>query len=463
MKKTKNWHLSLLVLLTSIFSILVIHQVVLAQAGRITGNEFCFNPDACVSDWGSVGGYWEESQDSSGNFNGIKYHNYPIYGIGIGGRAYTGYKLSISDAYYDGVLRLDSGSNDPGLIWSYNDGLHIKADNELNIEALKGSLRLGAPGYMSSTESWEYNVYTDNRFGIGTEWLDQNDGNHLHIFNDVANKNAEIKIQSNGSPDDSPGSHWSIYHDYQPNNNQLRFWQGDDLFAFKKAGSNNDAFFGIGTDDPMMNLHIITSDKSTRAGILLETDTDNNLNSWRIHNDYVNGIDSVNNLSFGHYANRDFLTLTKHGRVGIGTSTPMADLSIHEDIGNSYLDISAKDGEFGDGDANLRLINNDTGWGIRSLADDGNLYFSTLLDGYGGDNNVDYNVMTLSSEGVDIDGYLKIDHVDQFNQAPPASDCTFDTIGRMILKSASLFSEQKIYVCSYLNAGVHWYSVDLSL
>ena len=76
MKKTKNWHLSLLVLLTSIFSILVIHQVVLAQAGRITGNEFCFNDSACVSNWGSVGGYWEESQDSSGNFNGIKYHNW---------------------------------------------------------------------------------------------------------------------------------------------------------------------------------------------------------------------------------------------------------------------------------------------------------------------------------------------------------------------------------------------------
>jgi len=456
MKKTKNWHLSLLVLLTSIFSILVIHQVVLAQAGRITGNEFCFNDGACVSNWGSVGGYWEESQDSSGNFNGIKYHNYPIYGIGIGGRAYTGYKLSISDAYYDGVLRLDSGSNDPGLIWSYNDGLHIKADNELNIEALKGSLRLGAPGYMSSTESWEYNVYTDNRFGIGTEWLDQNDGNHLHIFNDVANKNAEIKIQSNGSPDDSPGSHWSIYHDYHPNNNQLRFWQGDDLFAFKKAGSNNDAFFGIGTDDPMMNLHIITSDKSTRAGILLETDTDNNPNSWRIHNDYVNGIDSVNNLSFGHYQNRDFLTLTKHGRVGIGTSTPMADLSIHEDIGNSYLDISAKSGDYGDGDANLRLINNDTGWGIRSLAYDGNLYFSTLLDGYGGDNDVDKDIITLSPSGLSVDGYLQIGS--QSGGEPAHSDCSSDTMGRLILRYTT---KSDLYICAYNNNTYSWHKIDL--
>lgn len=250
--KINNWHLSVLVLVASVLSLILVQKVVFAQwqdpiglpgetgdfhlvinpmaedldmnnhkifgtnltidpiasdkilvdSGniKVTNGQICLN-GSCQASWPT--GYWVAAT------GGIKYTDGEV---GIGGDPHTGYRLSISRNDGDGTLKLD-----PGEVYTS-----------------VGNLKLSAGGA----------VYTDKYFGVGTYAPNK----HLHVRS--SNENAEIDIQSGSN------THWGLYQLYanqvDGSAGDLRFWNSDNRVTFDNLGN-----VGIGTTDPSARLEVV--------------------------------------------------------------------------------------------------------------------------------------------------------------------------------------------------------------
>lgn len=253
-KRINNWHLSALVAIVSIFSLVLIQQYVTAQGWtdpsalpggtpannlvvtpmlqdlqlgghdiadtklRIDGNgskviqlaagsEICFNGTSdCASTW--AGNLWTT-------------HAYGIYynsNVGIGGVPHSSFKLALEDTL--GILKLKSD-----MVWAYNTDLELKAANQ---------------------------VFTNNYFGIGTNAPDRK----LSIFD------------SSTGPLVSLSGLTSNYRGMslrQSSNDAENWFVGANAvnkFVVRRNGSsdavtvNSNGKVGIGASDPTANLEI---------------------------------------------------------------------------------------------------------------------------------------------------------------------------------------------------------------
>ncbi|MFA6466779.1 MAG: hypothetical protein WCV71_02900 [Patescibacteria group bacterium] len=448
-KRINNWHLSALVAIVSIFSLVLIQQYVTAQgwtdpsdlpggtpannlvvtpmlqdlqlgaydvAGanlRIDGNgtnviqvsnggKICFNGTAdCASTWAN--NLWVT------DINGIYYNG----NVGIGGVPHVGFKLILKDVG-GADLKLKSDT-----IWATATDLELQAANQ---------------------------VFTNNYFGIGTS----NPNRQLHIVSAAGGQNAEIDIQSGAD------AYWGIYQDEATAD--LRFWNVNNRVTFADSGnvgigtidpSANLEIFGTQANQPTLKLHNSSGDvalsfqeyASLPSGSLGDITIRLNGNNPGINNGYANWLEFLGrepSQEGGHpimTMQRDYITSgfpvgttpTYHG-VGIGVP--------------SGTNITAK----------LRVQN----YGPEDILQlyDNTTKVLTVADG--GDMTITGNVNLNHGDLINGYNYLRLDHL-VGSTAPLAADCdgTLVTKGRIIYD----YTNDRLFVC---DDDATWKSVVLN-
>lgn len=278
-KKVNNWHLSILVIIVSIFSVALIQEYALAawqepsaapgsivnqnivlnpmtsdldlNDKSLTGDNVTIDPDGtnaisisnsanlclggtCKSAWpaDSATAIWSEH---TGGINYVSSTN-PNVGIGTttpsellhvdsgnilvsGGNINMATDVSIKGLYgvsYTSILYLDSKTSDLNL-----------AGNNINFKDLSGNSLM----YLEDLGSIA-------NLGIGT--ITPNKSLHIKTPTGV---NAEINLES------GTNTHWGMYQD--ETSADLRFWHNDDVVVFNSTG-----YVGIGTSTPTHQLHV---------------------------------------------------------------------------------------------------------------------------------------------------------------------------------------------------------------
>ncbi|TRX51635.1 hypothetical protein FNH22_24040 [Fulvivirga sp. M361] len=133
---------------------------------------------------------------------------------------------------------------------------------------------------------------------------------------------ADIRLRSGTDPDVNG---WQIWTD--ASNNYLDFFH-----TTSKMTLMPDGYLGIGTNDPIDQLHIKSAlNTSLRlegggngyANIRLRSGTDPTPSGWEVWTDPVN-----NHLDFFHGGSK--MTLLTNGRLGVGTSSPSAFFEVNK-------------------------------------------------------------------------------------------------------------------------------------
>ena len=237
-KRVNNWHLSVLVVIVSIFSLAVVQQYAEAQwqepgalPGGTPANNLVVHPmieDLQIGGQRLIGTYLNIDADNSLNDNKI---------LSIS----DGMKLCLNDDCIAAWPSTDGLWTDHlnGVWYADSVGIGVEPDQNYNLTlggATKGSLLQLKHGLILNTtgdlliEASE-DVYFNNKVGIGTNSPNKN----LHILS-PSGENAEIDIQSGSE------AYWGIYQD--ETTADLRFWNGNNRVTF-----TDDGRVGIGTID----------------------------------------------------------------------------------------------------------------------------------------------------------------------------------------------------------------------
>lgn len=307
-KRINNWHLSVLVIVVSVLSLVMIQQSVFAvwvdpttQPGNTPSNNIVLNPLAETLQMGTnniTGTHLTLDGDSANSVNITNSGNLCLNDPGddsacidawsdvSGGGYWTQNPSNPLEIFYNtGYVGI--GTNDPA------DWLHIKnitsgqslkiAPNHLYSRDGNDALEIyGEDGLKFETADFadvDMYISTGGKIGIGTNLPNSLPaGRVLHIYDDI--NNAELDIQSVAGNQE----HWSLYHDSA--SDDFRFWHnGVDRVVFTDDGN-----VGIGTTLPYFKLQVEGTDteaatiysvqKNNTGGTAfsgIQTDTSNNL------------------------------------------------------------------------------------------------------------------------------------------------------------------------------------------
>ena len=256
-KQIANWHLSILVVVVSIFSMLLIRQYAVAQwqdpttePGQSGSTRLVTSPMVSNLD---LNGRTIVDTNFSIDPGGTR-------GIEVTGSPWAGYFTGDLKVTVDLAVGTINGVS-PDAIWTesgtniyYNSGNvgigTASPSSLLHLATKSGSLELSATGLAETMET-PLNISSLNDIslqpdaitamtikekgyvGIGTTEPNK----HLHVY--AASGNAEIDIQSGSGV----SSYWGIYQDV--GTADLRFWNSDNKVTFTDEG-----YVGIGKTTP---------------------------------------------------------------------------------------------------------------------------------------------------------------------------------------------------------------------
>jgi hypothetical protein len=291
----------------------------------------CFNETSdCIASWSEIsGGLWDQ--------NGNKIY-YNTDNVGIGTNDPSSALEIYSDVANGSNLKLQNSSGDMRLIFQeYNAPPTPYGDISIRYNGTVG-------GYNNWLEFWGRNPDTDDPIMTMQRDYDPNEHNYLGVGIGVpaeTNISAKLRVQNTGSEDilqlwdggynskvltvgdngwvgigGSPHTGYKVSISdgngtLKLNSDLIWAYQNDlELYASEQVYTHN--YFGIGTDNPNKQLHIL-SHSGENAEIDIQSGTNN---YWGIYQENTNG-----NLNFWNIDNR--VTLTPLGNLSTsGTIQP---------------------------------------------------------------------------------------------------------------------------------------------
>ena len=262
-KQVANWHLSILVIIVSVLSLLLVQQYVFAQwqdpttspgqsgstklvvtpmvadldlnGKSITDTDFSLDPGGTIG-LEISGGTW------AGYFTGdVKVTGDLDVGTINGSTPGSLWNESGSNIYYN-VGNVGIGTNNPSsLLHLYDKSGSLQFSSTGIYEAIDIPLDISAVNEISfQTAAQEAMVVKQSGYvGIGTN----SPNKKLHVYD--ATGNAEIDIESGLGV----SGHWGIYQD--ATTSDLRFWNTDNIVTFTDEG-----YVGIGKTNPTRTLDV---------------------------------------------------------------------------------------------------------------------------------------------------------------------------------------------------------------
>lgn len=317
-----------------------------------------------------------------------------------------------------GILDGDTESSFQRIYWQEND-LKWVIDADLNV---LGDL------YSNGTKLWSINSFSDIWFNgtVGIGDFDQTDAlDSLHILNTVEDSNPGVRIQNDEQT-------WAIYT-RGSDSDKLKFVDisstelGTTPFQIETNAPNNSLYIqggtestgyvGIGTSSPDVPLHIYKNHTSG-TGEWLNIGFDD-INPKKIemgsssYNAYMSlyGASGVENVKLNSSGDSYFMG----GKVGIGTTNPLSQLSVNIDEDNSSvtdlrtingIDVYNHDNSVGSKSAMLfKTPGSAIGWvGERISGDSMNLHLTTesnlgLTDADGNPESLGIPKVTFTNSG----------------------------------------------------------------
>lgn len=391
-KRVNNWHLSGMIVIVSVLSVMLIERQVSAQwsppssaPGGSAINHLVVTP---MTESLDLNGYTITDPNTDATF---AINPAGPVGITTKGASFDG-NVSIinsNELCFDGDCRdwaeLEAGIPDD-TDWTEDKG---------NVYRLAGNVGIGlnSPDYKLHIYDGTYNLKFD-----GNEIL-HSEASPLYI-----RSGADIKFE----PDAATSK-----------------------VTFKSSG-----YVGIGTDTPNKNLHVY--DASANAEIDIQSGA--SANHWGIYQDAT-----TQDLSFWNTDNR--VTFTDSGRVGVGTISPTAALEVDSTASN-ITSIIAKSDTAG----TYALSAENTGVGGTGVYTNG--YFGIIANGNqsGGaailatKGNSSYAGMFFGTLRLYNSGSNSYLHLATVSSDPPDTDCdSTDERGRMIYN----YVDDYLYICDY--------------
>ena len=318
-KKINNWFWLMLIAVVSVFSLALIQQNVLAgwqeppaQPPETNLEGVVFNPlvgDLDLND--HIIGDLNYSSDFLINPDPTS-----DYGIIVGGAIDAGYFKGNGyfngDLHVTGDLTVDGSGGGGSSYWLTDNGIDIYYNGgKVGINTDTPNEKLSVEGYIElkkGIDSVRYIVTDEDTTGTGklviqSGWGSANSGGALNLFADDHVKGGSVSVGLSNNPN----AKFTV--------NQSGLANGADVFVVQYDGK-----VGIGTISPNKQLHVYKNSGDNAEIDIQSVGVAGDNNHWAIYHDRTS--DDLRFWNNDPIGDKNILTITNDGRVGINKSNP---------------------------------------------------------------------------------------------------------------------------------------------